>query len=181
MSDDATQGQDVNNQRVDGNKVVSFHYRLCEVFEDGEHSDWMEDSFSKNPLKYLHGFNNVIPGLESALEGKEAGDLVNITLRPEEAYGIARPNSIKRIAKKHIRSKISVSKLLPGMIVAIQTEQGVKEVIVSKVGRFNVDVDFNHPLAGRTLYYEIEVVDITEATEAELAHGHAHGPGGHQH
>ena len=184
MSNAEENGQKAKNvqkQQVDDNKVVSFHYRMCEVGEGGQHSEWMEESFSKQPLKYLHGFHNVIVGLEKALEGKNVGDQVNITLQPEEAYGIARPNSVKRVSKKHIRSKINSSKLAPGMIVAVRTEQGFKEVIVVKAGKFSVDIDFNHPLAGRVLYYEVEVVGIDEAASDELEHGHAHGVGGHQH
>ena len=168
-------------QQIAKNKVVSFHYRLCEVSDNGEHSEWLEESFSKQPLMYLHGFNDVIAGLEKALLSKRIGDCVNITLAPEEAYGLVRPNSIQRVPIKHIRKRDKSKKLAPGNIVAVQTEHGLKEVIVAKVGKFNVDVDFNHPLAGRTLYYEVEVTDIRDATVEEMDHGHVHGTGGHHH
>ncbi|MBT3532025.1 MAG: peptidylprolyl isomerase [Gammaproteobacteria bacterium] len=163
------------------NKVVSFHYRLREVDANGDHSDWMEESFSREPLYYLHGFHNVIVGLERALEGKKMGDEIEITLQPEDAYGTRVPDAIQRVPIKHLQLPKGIKKIRPAITVAVKTNQGAKSVVVLKVGKFNADVDFNHPLAGRVLHYQVEVVDIRDASSEELAHGHVHGPGGHHH
>lgn len=169
------------SETIRTNSVVSFHYRLCEVESKGNRTDWLEESFGREPLKYLHGYHNVIVGLENALSGKTVGDLVSIALKPEEAYGPRLPDAIQRVPIKHLKIPQGQKNLLPGMIVSVQTDRGFKQVIVAKVGKFNVDVDFNHPLAGKNLYYEVEVVNIRDASPEEIAHGHAHGPGGHQH
>ena len=163
------------------NKVVSFHYKLAEVAPDGSRGDWMEESSGGEPLFYLHGFHNVVVGLERALEGKAVGESIEITLKPEEAYGPRRPDAMQRVPIKHLQLQQGVTKLKPGMVAAVKTDRGMRSVVVSKVGKFNADVDFNHPLAGRTLYYEIEVVGIRDASAEEIAHGHVHGPGGHHH
>lgn len=168
-------------QAITKNKVVSFHYRLAEVAEDGERGDWREESYGGTPVAYLHGFNNVVVGLERALEGKKAGDKIEISLQPDDAYGQRRPNSIQRVPQKHLQFPRPVKKLLPGMPAVVETNQGRRSVVILKVGKFNVDVDFNHPLAGKTLYYEVQVEAVRDASAEEIAHGHAHGVGGHQH
>ena len=166
--------------KIATNKVVSFHYRLCEI-KNEEKGEWMEDSHGKDPLYYLHGFHNVIVGLEQALEGKEEGDKIEIERQPDEAYGRLRPNAFQRVPIKHLGLPPGSGKLTPGMIVTVRTEQGLKQVIVRKAGKFNVDVDFNHPLAGRVLFYEVEVVEVREASAEEISHGHVHDRGGHHH
>ncbi len=160
--------------------VVAFHYRLCEI-KDGEKSDWIEQSFGREPLLYLHGHANVISGLESALTGKTPGDKISITLQPHEAYGPRRPDTVQRVPIKHLHLKPGQKQVLAGEIVAIQTSQGVRNALVVKAGRFNVDVDTNHPYAGRTLHYEVEVVSVRAASAEEVAHRHVHGVGGHHH
>jgi FKBP-type peptidyl-prolyl cis-trans isomerase SlyD len=119
--------------------------------------------------------------LEKALEGKRVGDKIEITLKPEEAYGERDPEGLRRLPIKHLRFLRGGKKPKPGMIAGVETNQGKHSVIILKVGKFNVDVDFNHPLAGRTLYYEVEVVSVRDASEEEIAHGHVHGAGGHGH
>ncbi len=168
-------------QVIENNKAVSFHYRLCEVDLQGNHRSWREESFGKQPLLYLHGFHNVVVGLEKALAGKRIGDEISITLSPEDAYGPRQPNAVQRVPIKHIQLRPDQKRPMPGMIASVQTQRGPRMVMLLKVGKFNVDVDFNHPLAGKTLYYEIEVVDIKDGTPEEIAHGHVHGPGGHHH
>lgn len=163
------------------NKVVSFHYRLAEVSKDGEKSEWMEQSHGGEPLYYLHGFHNVVVGLEKALEGKTIGDAIEIELQPEDAYGPRYPNSIQRVPIKHLQLPGGPGKIRPGMPALVETDKGRKRVVVVKVGKFNADVDFNHPLAGRILYYEVQVEGIRDASEEEVAHGHVHGVGGHHH
>ena len=129
-------------------------------------------------MVYMHGHDGVIAGLDSALAGKKTGDSFNITLEPKDAYGIPFESSTQRIPIKHLVTK---GKLRPGIVVDISTTSGLRQATVIKVGRFNVDVDTNHPYAGKTLLFEIDVVDVRDATSEELAHGHAHGVGGHQH
>jgi len=160
--------------------VVSFHYRLCEI-KEGEKGGWLEESFGREPLYYLHGHGNVISGLEEVMAGKRVGDELSITLEPHQAYGPRHANAIQRVPIKHLHLRPGQKQLAPGQIVAIQTSKGVRNALVLKAGRFNVDVDTNHPFAGRTLYYEIEIVSVRPATPEEVAHRHVHGAGGHHH
>lgn len=162
------------------NKVVSFHYQLYRV-DDGERGSLLEESESGNPLVYLHGHQNIIPGLEAAMAGKKEGDKFQVTLAPEQAYGPRRPNAMQRVPIKHLHLANKKQRLAPGMIVSVQTDRGPRHAMVVKAGKFNVDVDTNHPLAGMTLNYDIEIVSIRDAEADEIAHGHAHGPGGHHH
>lgn len=162
------------------NKVVSFHYQLYRV-EDGERGKLLEESASDQPLVYLHGHQNIIPGLEDAMVGKKAGDKFQVSLEPEQAYGPRRPNAVQRVPIKHLHLANKRQRLAPGMIVSVQTDQGPRHAMVVKAGKFTVDVDTNHPLAGMSLDYDIEIVSVRDAQPDEIAHGHVHGPGGHHH
>ncbi|MDX1491028.1 MAG: peptidylprolyl isomerase [Pseudohongiellaceae bacterium] len=181
MSEKETQSPKEQPLSIADDCVVAFHYRLCEVKDDGEKTQWFEESFGKSPLHYLHGHDNVVPGLEAAMAGKQEGDKIAITLSPEQAYGPRRDNSIQRVPIKHLHLRPGHKKIQPGEIIAIQTDRGVVNAMVVKAGRFNVDVDTNHPFAGKTLHYEIEIVSVRKATQEEVAHRHVHGAGGHQH
>ncbi len=160
---------------IEDKKVVSFHYTLTD--EDGETLDTSRER--GEPMSYLHGANNIIPGLEKALAGREAGESFEVSIPPEEAYGERRDANVQRLPLKKLGVK--PNQLQPGMILNLQTNQGPAQVTVLKVGRFNVDVDANHPLSGHTLNFDVEIVEVRDATEEEQEHGHAHGPGGHQH
>ncbi len=153
--------------------VASFHYTLR-----GEDGAEIENSRDGDPVAYLHGHGNILPALEEQLAGHAAGDTLSVTLAPEQAYGVRRADSIQRVPLKHLHAP---GRLRPGMVVAVETEHGARQVTVLKVGKFNADVDTNHPLAGRTLSFEIEVLEVRAASEEEIAHGHAHGAGGHHH
>ena len=157
---------------IEKDKVVSFHFK---VIEDGE---LLESSDNGETMLYMHGRNGLISGLEFELEGKKAGEKFSVTLEPKDAYGIPLESSKQRISKKHLATK---GKLQVGMVVDINTTDGLRQATIIKVGKFNVDVDTNHPFAGKTLTFEVDVVDVRDATSEELAHGHAHGAGGHQH
>ncbi len=160
---------------IEDKKVVSFHYTLT-----NEAGDTLDTSRERDePMLYLHGANNIIPGLEKAMEGKAAGDTFQVTVPPEEAYGERREANVQRVSLKKLGVK--PHQLQPGMVLNLQTTQGPAQVTVLKVGRFNVDVDANHPLSGQSLNFDIEIVEVRDATEEETQHGHAHGPGGHQH
>lgn len=154
-------------------KVVTFHYRL----RDAE-GTFSESSEGNTPVVYLHGHGNIVPGLEKQLAGRSGGDKLTATVAPEEAYGAHDPNGIQRVPIKRLGS---AGRLVAGQMVAINTDAGVRHARVVKVGHFNVDLDLNHPLAGKTLIFDIEVVGVREATPEELEHGHAHGPEGHAH
>ena len=154
-------------------KVVSFHYTLSNA--EGEE---LESTRERQPMSYLHGARNIIPGLERAMVGKVAGDRFRVTIEPADAYGENRPGNIQRIPAKHFRDP---KRLQPGQRVSLQTRRGPVQALVVKVGRFNVDVDANHPLAGQTLTFDVEVTAVRDATGEEISHGHVHGAGGMQH
>ncbi|MCG8613422.1 MAG: peptidylprolyl isomerase [Pseudomonadales bacterium] len=166
-------------EAITKNVVAMFHYTL-----HNEAGDEVENSRAGDPIAYLHGYGNVIPGLEKAMEGKAPGESFEVTVAPEEGYGVRQENNSQRVPIKHLmewqESKGKV-KIRPGMVVAVNTEQGVRQVTVVKVGKFNVDVDTNHPLAGKTLTFKVDVVELRAASDSEISHGHAHGPGGHHH
>ena len=159
--------------KADKNKVVTFHYTLKDV--SGEE---IESSVEAEPMTYLHGSNNIIIGLEKAMQEREAGDKFEVTIAPEEAYGVRQEANVQRIPLKKLKG---IGKIMPGQVLNLQTKDGPVQVTVLKMGRFNVDVDANHPLAGETLTFDIEVTEVRDASEEEIEHGHVHGPGGHEH
>ena len=162
-----------NNMIAEKNKVVTFHYTLKNAA--GEE---MESSNGKDPMSYLHGANNIITGLEKAMEGHAVSDKFSVTLEPEDAYGVRNENNVQRIPLKRLKG---IGKVAVGQVLNLKTNKGQVQVTVMKVGRFNVDVDGNHPLAGVQLTFDVEITDIRDASEEETKHGHAHGVGGHQH
>lgn len=160
---------------IQDHKVVSFHYTLT-----GESGEVLDSSHERGaPMTYLHGAGNIIPGLEKALEGRATGESFTVTVPPEEAYGERREANVQRLPLK--RLGVGGERLRPGMVLNLNTNRGPAQVTVLKVGRFNVDVDANHPLAGQALTFAVEITNIRDASEDEQQHGHAHGPGGHEH
>jgi FKBP-type peptidyl-prolyl cis-trans isomerase SlyD len=158
---------------ISDRKVASFHYTLS-----NEQGEQIESSRERQPMSYLHGARNIIPGLEQALTGKAAGDQFQVTIAPADAYGDRSADRVQRIPAKHFRD---AKHMRPGQMVSIQTRRGRVQATVVKVGRFNVDVDTNHPLAGQTLTFDVEVMDVRDATAEEISHGHVHGAGGVNH
>lgn len=126
---------------------------------------------------YMHGHKNILPRLEEALAGKSVGDTLSVTLPPEHAFGARQEGAESRVPIKHLLTR--AKKYRPGMVVKVNTKEGARDVTIIKVGKFNVDVDFNHPYAGKTITFEIDIDGIREATSEELSHGHAHGADGH--
>jgi len=153
--------------------VVRFHYTLKD--DAGELLDSSEDS---EPMTYLHGHGSLMAGLEEALEGKATGDKLEVSLPPEKAFGERIEDAEQRIPVKHLGG---AKKWKPGMTATVHTDQGHRQVTVLKVGHTMATVDTNHPLAGKTLHFNVEVEDVRQATAEEVSHGHAHGPGGHHH
>ena len=158
---------------IESGTVVTFHYTLRD--EQGKE---LESSRDAEPSAYLHGANNLIRGLEAAMAGRIAGDVFTTSVAPEQGYGLRDPGRTQRVPVKHL---LFSGRLRPGAIVQLNTRDGRRPVTVTKVGRHSADVDTNHPLAGQTLNFDIEIVAVRPASEEERAHGHAHGPGGHQH
>lgn len=152
--------------------VVQFHYTLSD--ETGV----LENSRSQDPVLYLQGHGNLIEGLEKSMEGHQAGDKFSVTLAAADAYGERTADSIQSIQVKHL---MGAKKWKPGMVAVVNTEQGQRQVTVVKVGMFKAEVDTNHPLAGKTLSFDIDVIDVRAASAEEIEHGHAHGVGGHHH
>ncbi|GGY88451.1 FKBP-type peptidyl-prolyl cis-trans isomerase [Shewanella fodinae] len=154
-------------------KVVQLNYTLKD-----EQGNVIESNEGLAPIAYLHGHKNMMPGVEKALEGKDTGDKFTVTLPAAETYGERLADAEQRVAVKHLQGA-KVWK--PGMIAVINTDHGQRQVTVLKVGKFMVTVDTNHPLAGRELTFDLEVIDVRDASAEEVAHGHAHGDGGHHH
>ncbi|HTA66038.1 MAG TPA: peptidylprolyl isomerase [Xanthomonadaceae bacterium] len=159
--------------KIDNNAVVRFHYTVA-----AEGQGEVEDSRIGDPIAVLIGHRNIIPGLEAALIGHEVGDRFEVTVSPEQAYGMRHEGAAQRLSKKLFPKG---APLLPGEKVMLKTEHGPRMVTVKKVGMTVVDVDLNHPLAGMTLKFDIEIIDVREASDEEIAHRHVHGEGGHAH
>lgn len=157
---------------VTNNVVVSIHYTVRD--EDGVQLD---SSVGREPLTYLHGANNIIPGLELALEGKQIGDQLQVSVVPEEAYG----EYLDHLVESVPRDAFGDNPLEVGMRFEAQTNQGPVSVVVTSIDEDLVTVDGNHPLAGKSLTFDVTIEDIRDASEEEVAHGHAHGAGGHHH
>lgn len=162
--------------KIEQDKVVGFHYDLKEA------EQLLESSRNEDAVLYLHGHQNLLPAMEKAFEGKAEGDNFSITLAPEEAYGKRREGETQRIPIKHLVDHAKLkNRLRPGMTVAVNTDHGPQDAVVIKVGKFNVDIDANHPYAGKTLTFDISILSVRDASADEVSHGHAHGVGGHQH
>lgn len=154
-------------------KVVNIHYALNDAA-----GEVLESSEGQAPLEYLHGHGNIIAGLEKALDGKAAGDKLKAVIPPEDGYGIRDETLVKELPLSSFQSQDEVA---VGAQFQAETSQGPQLATVTKMDDKNVTVDLNHPLADQTLSFDIDVVDVREATEEELSHGHAHGPEGHDH
>jgi len=154
-------------------KIVLIHYTLTNLDDEV-----MDSSEGAEPLAYLHGTGSIVPGLEKELEGKQAGDKLNVEVSPEEGYGELNPELIQEVDRAAFEG---VDNIEVGMRFMAQTAWGQQPVVVTAITDETVIVDGNHPLADQTLKFDVEVVEVRDATEEELAHGHAHGEGGHHH
>src|SRR5690554_472942 len=162
---------------ISKNKVVQFHYTLR---DESNENQVVESSNDGDAMLYLHGHNNIIKGLEEAMVGKAEGDTFSVSIAPEKAYGVRQEDRQQRVPIKHLQIR-KKQRLVPGVLVHIQTEKGLVPATIVKAGKFNVDVDTNHLFAGKQLGFDVEIVAIRDASDDEIAHGHAHGIGGHQH
>ena len=153
--------------KIAPNQVVSIDYELK---NDG--GDVLDTSAGQEPLTYLHGTGGLIPGLEKALEGKTADDELEVSIPPEEAYGEFNESLVQKVNKAAFEG---VEKVEPGMQFQAQGNNGeTQRIMVVEVAGDDVTIDANHPLAGQTLHFSVQVRDVREATEEEKEHGHAH-------
>lgn len=153
--------------------VVAIHYEVKD--EDGVVVD---SSAGREPLVYLHGHGNIIPGLENALAGLAVGDDFNVTVTPEEAYGEHQDGLVQTVPKEAFQG---VEKVEEGMVFTAQTESGPLQVTVTQVADEQVTVDGNHPLAGKSLSFKGSVEEVRAASAEELEHGHVHSGDDHDH
>jgi FKBP-type peptidyl-prolyl cis-trans isomerase SlyD len=153
--------------------VVSMHYTLTD-----DSGDVLDSSRGGEPFSYLHGHNNIIPGLEKALEGTEAGFKSKVTVAPIEGYGEKNPEAVFEAPREHFPPDM---KLEIGARVYADGPNGPITLTVVKLTDSGAVLDANHPLAGKTLHFDVEITTVRSATAEELAHGHVHGEGGHQH
>lgn len=151
--------------------VVVIHYTLKD-----DAGKTLESSLGGDPLGYLHGHQNLIPGLERELTGKAAGDKLTVTVAPADGYGEYDKSLVQRIPRRSLKG---IGNLQVGMQLHAQSPEGARAVTVTQIVGDMVTVDGNHPLAGQSLTFEVEITEVRAATEEELAHGHVHGPGGH--
>lgn len=155
------------------NHVVTINYTLKD--DDG---NILDSSEQLGPLNYIHGHGHIIPGLESALDGKAKGEKLNVSVKPEEGYGERMDQLIQAVPKDQFDDADTVQ---VGSQFQVDTEHGPMILTVIEIKDAEFVLDGNHPLAGMHLHFDVEVVDMREATEQELDHGHVHGPHGHDH
>lgn len=154
-------------------RVAQFHYTLT-----NDQGEVLDSSAGHEPLTYLHGKGNIVPGLEKALAGKQAGDKLKVAVPPDEAYGLQLPELIQIVPRGSFQG---IADIQVGMRFQAETEHGPVMVRVTQVNSDTVTVDGNHELAGQTLHFEIEIVEVRDASVEEVLHGHVHGAGGHHH
>ncbi|MBB3183142.1 FKBP-type peptidyl-prolyl cis-trans isomerase SlyD [Halomonas fontilapidosi] len=155
------------------NSVVAFHYTLT-----NDSGEVLDSSEGREPLTYLHGAGNIIPGLEKELEGHATGEKLQVKVSPEEGYGDVQPQLVQEVPRDAFQG---VENVEPGMQFQAQTQGGPLMVTVTQVDGDTVTVDGNHPLAGQPLNFDVEIAEVREASEEEVEHGHVHGEGGHEH
>jgi len=164
----AAQGEEMT---ITQNKVALIDYTLKNG--DGE---VLDSSEGQEPLAYLHGAENLVPGLEQALEGKTTGDTLSVVVTPEEGYGVRNEELIGSVPREMFEADMPIE---AGMTFQAETDQGIQVVRVVSLTDEEVMVDSNHPLAGETLHFDVTVTEVRDATAEELEHGHVHSEGCH--
>ena len=158
---------------ISADRVVTIHYTLKD-----DSGKVLDSSSGGEPLVYIQGHGNLVSGLEKALEGRQGGDSMKVSVPPAEGYGVRDEALIQRVPRRGLQSAGEVRK---GMQFQGRTDGGMRMFTVTAVTGDMVTLDGNHPLAGKTLHFDVQVVDVREATAEEMEHGHVHGPGGHHH
>jgi FKBP-type peptidyl-prolyl cis-trans isomerase SlyD len=156
---------------ISRDSVVTIHYTLKD-----DAGEVIDSSASGEPLAYLHGHGNIVPGLERELTGRNAGDKLSVRVAPAEGYGEYDKGLVQSVPRRALGG---IKDVRPGMHLHAQTEEGPRTVTVTDVTGDSVTLDGNHPLAGKHLNFDIQIEEVRQATEEELSHGHVHGPHGH--
>jgi FKBP-type peptidyl-prolyl cis-trans isomerase SlyD len=152
--------------QISDKTVVDIHYSLKD-----KQGELLDSSEGRSPLAYIQGIGNIIPGLEKALEGKTAGDKIQAVIQPEDAYGVRDEQLVWTVPKSNFQEQ---SEVRINAQFRVETDQGMRVATVTGVEGDNVTVDLNHPLAGEELHFDVEVINVREATKEELSHGHVH-------
>ncbi|NQV14860.1 peptidylprolyl isomerase [bacterium] len=158
---------------IEKDRVVSIDYTLTD-----DQGEVMDTSSGKELLTYIHGSGGLIPGLEKELEGKAKGDKLSAVIAPGDAYGVRSEEMVQEIPLKNFKDREQVE---VGAQFQVQNDGHVTLATVTKIGESSATVDMNHPLADQTLHFDVEIMEVREATREELNHGHVHGAGGHHH
>lgn len=158
---------------VEQDTVTTVHYRGT-FPTSGEEFD---NSHGSDPLTFLVGHGNMVLGFEQGLLGASVGDEREFTLTPEDAYGPRDEEQVVRIDK----AQFDGMDIAVDMMLVAEIDGGRSAFMVTEIGDEHIIADFNHPLAGETLHFNVEIVEVRDATPEELEHGHVHGPGGHHH
>ena len=162
------------NMKVGKDKVVLMHYTL-----KNDAGDVIDSSDGADPLPFLQGHGNIIHGLESALEGSKVGDKLDVSIEPEDGYGLRMQDAIQEIPNSALQS---VDEVKVGMQLQSQDQDGNAFLVtVTKIEDDKITVDANHPLAGQTLHFSVSIESIRKAEVEELSHGHVHADGQHNH
>jgi len=149
--------------------VVTIHYTLKD-----DADQVLDSSAGREPLAYLHGHGNIVPGLERELAGKAVGDRLKVRVPPGDGYGEYDRALVQKVPRRTLKG-------IPDLRVGMRLQAGHQPVTVTRIAGDMVTLDGNHPLAGQTLNFDVEITAVRAATEEELAHGHVHGAGGHHH
>jgi FKBP-type peptidyl-prolyl cis-trans isomerase SlyD len=158
---------------ITADRVVTIHYTLKD-----DAGAVLDSSAGGDPLAYIQGHGTLVAGLEKALEGKQDGNTLAVSVAPAEGYGIRDEALIQRVPKRSLQGSGEIKK---GMQFQARTVDGIRLFTVIAVMGDMVTLDGNHPLADQTLHFDVEIVEVREATTEELEHGHVHGAGGHHH
>jgi len=160
--------------QIAAQKVVTIDYTLTD-----DQGKVIDSSKGGEPLAYIQGIGNIIPGLENALEGKKSGDSLKVSIAPADGYGERDDSMMQAVPRQMFEN---ADEIQVGMQFQTMTEGGHPMVVtVTDISPETITVDANHPLAGQTLNFDVTIVDVRDATEEELDHGHVHGAGGHHH
>jgi FKBP-type peptidyl-prolyl cis-trans isomerase SlyD len=153
--------------------VASFHYTLT-----SPQGEVIDSSREREPLPYLHGVGQIVPGLEKAMAGRSVGDTFQVVVPASEGYGESNPEMMQSVPRSAFPEDVEIA---PGMQFEAQGPMGPVTVVVKSADAETVTIDANHPLAGTPLHFDIEIVEVREASVEEVLHGHVHGAGGHHH
>ena len=159
--------------QISEHKVITLNYEV--VDDQGQLIDRSEEG---GPLAYIHGTGQLIPGLVTALADRDQGDKISVDVPPEQGYGERDEEGVQTVSRDQFDDDDEIE---VGMQFEAQDDEGHQIVTVVAVDGESITLDTNHPLAGKNLHFDVEVLEVRDASAEELEHGHVHGPGGHEH